>query len=194
MIFHIILTLFCINLHVLHSHGKSFDDLTCFDSIHKVVQDWNPKVVGRGFIINPWLGEVKKSEEITYDIYRRLSSMPKEVQYDSHQCVNESAFGKNFPQMEANVAQEEKVSKRVKKRDIQKHGLNRLQRKVLVSYGTECNKWREEAPSSYLLQLSVSGHISSKLFYKYEEKFLKLLMENIIILVRQGGTTPTRYA
>ena len=29
--------------------------------------------------------------------------------------VNESAFGKNFPQMEAKVAQEEKVSKRVKR-------------------------------------------------------------------------------
>ena len=100
-----------------------------------MVQDCNSKAIGRCFIINPWLGEVKKSEEITYDIYRRLSSIPKEVQYDSHQCVNESAFGKNFPQMEAEVPQEEKVSKRVG--EMQKHWLPRLQRKVLVSYGTE---------------------------------------------------------
>ena len=34
--------------------------------------------------------------------------MPKEVQYGSHQCVNESAFGKNFFQMESKVGQEEK--------------------------------------------------------------------------------------
>ena len=51
--------------------------------------------------------------------------------------VNESAFGKDFPQMEAKVAQQEKVSKRVKKGEMQKHWLLRLQRKVLVSYGTE---------------------------------------------------------
>ena len=59
--------------------------------------------------------------------------MPKEVHYDSHQCVNESAFGKNFPQMESKVAQEEKGG-------YAETLLPMLQRKVLVSYGTECNK------------------------------------------------------
>ena len=62
---------------------------------------------------------------------------------------------------------------------MQKHCLPRLQRKVLVSYGTECNKWREKALSRYLLQLSVSGYIRSKFLCE---------------VLRQVSTAPTRYA
>ena len=42
-------------------------------------------------------------------------------------------------------------------------------------------KWREAAPSGYLLRASSSGYINSKIFFEYGEEFVKFLKrENIL--------------